>query len=424
MAALGGHDGVARRMAAACGGVHFAVLGGGGYLGRRLAISLLRNGAARVVLFDRRLPDEARRLADASERVVLREGDVRDPGAVEEAVRGSSAVFHLASYGMSGAESAAGGALLTEDINVGGTRTVVRACLEEGVNALVYTSTVNVVFGGAFPQAIRGGRERDLPYLDPRRHCDAYSRTKAEAERIVLAAAAARPSSVLLTAALRAAGIFGEREERHLPRILGYVERGLFAFSVGARENETDFVYVDNLVDAHVLAAGRLLASDPAVGGEAFFVTNGEPSNNFEFFRPLLEGLGYPFPRWRLPYAPVFFAAWLIELAHAALPVFRPLLTRAEVNKTGVQHTFSIEKAERLLGYRPRVSVAEGWRRVLDALLAEGHHRTAVEERRRRQRDTPEWRAGRRRQFGVVAVLSFSLLALSLLWGMVKRGFG
>ncbi len=98
---------------------------------------------------------------------------------------------------------------------------LIAACVEAGVECLVYTSTYNVVFGG---QEIRNG-DSSLPYLPMDCHVDHYSRTKSIAEQEVLKASGTRLSGrgserTLKTCALRCAGIYGEGEQRHLPRIV------------------------------------------------------------------------------------------------------------------------------------------------------------------------------------------------------------
>lgn len=96
---------------------------------------------------------------------------------------------------------------------------------------------------------------------------------------------------------------------------------------------------VDNLVRAHILAAEALgPGRQHAAAGQAYFISDGQPVQNFEFFRPLVEGLGYRLPTLRLPVGLVYWVAFLIEMLHAALwrlHNFQPLLTRAEVLKTG-----------------------------------------------------------------------------------------
>ncbi|KAM9764590.1 short-chain dehydrogenase/reductase family 42E member 1 [Menidia menidia] len=326
------------------------ITGGCGYFGYRLASALHKKGA-KVILFDTAPPRQ-----EGPEDIVFVRGDIRDYAQVEGAVSaGVDCVFHIASYGMSGREQL--DRQLIEAVNVQGTQNILKACVEHGVSRLVYTSTFNVVFGG---QVIENGDE-SLPYLPLHLHPDHYSRTKSLAEMAVLEAdgTALRGSSgALRTCALRPAGIYGPGEQRHLPRIVGYIESGIFRFVYGDPKSLVEFVHVDNLVTAHLLAAEALTPEKRhRSAGQAYFISDGRPVNNFEFFRPLVEGLGYRFPKLRLPISLIYFFAFLTEMIHHLVGPFynfQPLLTRTEVYKTGVTHYFSMEKARAELGYEPQ----------------------------------------------------------------------
>ncbi|XP_053172809.1 short-chain dehydrogenase/reductase family 42E member 1 [Scomber japonicus] len=327
----------------------FLITGGCGYFGYRLACSLHKKGA-KIILFDKVPPYQA-----MPKDMEFVQGDIRDHAQVEKAVTDVDCVFHLASYGMSGREQL--NRDLIEAVNIQGTQNILKACVEHGVSRLVYTSTFNVVFGG---QVIENGDE-SLPYLPLHLHPDHYSRTKSLAEMAVLKASGTAlqdGSGVLRTCALRPAGIYGPGEQRHLPRIVGYIEKGIFRFVYGEPSNLVEFVHVDNLVSAHELAADALTAEKQhCSAGQAYFISDGQPVNNFEFFRPLVEGLGYPFPKLRLPISLIYFFAFLTEMFHhliGPLYNFQPLLTRTEVYKTGVTHYFSMAKAKAELGYDPQ----------------------------------------------------------------------
>lgn len=303
-----------------------------------------------VILFD-----IAKAAQEMPEGIKFVQGDVCRASDVEEALHGVTCVFHVASYGMSGREQL--NRKRIEDVNVRGTENVIDACRKAGVSRLVYTSTYNVVFGG---QVIENGDE-SLPYLPLHLHPDHYSRTKAVAEMKVLEANGTDlggGKGVLRSCALRPAGIYGPGEQRHLPRIVHYIEQGWFKFVYGDPGSLVDFVHVDNLVEAHILAAEALGgAKGHQAGGQTYFLSDGRPVNNFEFFCPLVEGLGYTFPTLRLPLSVVYFFAFLTEMVHFAVGRvynFQPLLTRTEVYKTSVTHYFSLEKAKRELGYEPK----------------------------------------------------------------------
>ncbi|XP_036998347.2 short-chain dehydrogenase/reductase family 42E member 1 [Artibeus jamaicensis] len=324
------------------------ITGGGGYFGFRLGCALNQKGV-HVILFDISTPAQT-----IPEGIKFIHGDIRHLSDIERAFQNVdvTCVFHIASYGMSGREQL--NQNLIEEVNVGGTDNILQACRQRGVPRLVYTSTFNVVFGG---QVIRNGDE-SLPYLPLHLHPDHYSRTKSIAEKKVLEAngISLENNGVLRTCALRPAGIYGPGEQRHLPRIVSYIERGLFKFVYGDPKSLVEFVHVDNLVQAHILAAEALKADKGYIAsGQPYFISDGRPVNNFEFFRPLVEGLGYPFPSIRLPLTIIYYFAFLTEMAHFILGQlynFQPFLTRTEVYKTGVTHYFSLEKAKKELGYK------------------------------------------------------------------------
>uniref|UniRef100_A0A087YAV1 Short chain dehydrogenase/reductase family 42E, member 1 n=1 Tax=Poecilia formosa TaxID=48698 RepID=A0A087YAV1_POEFO len=290
----------------------FLLTGGCGYFGFRLACALHKRGA-RITLFDTVPPCQ-----ELPEDMMFMQGDIREYAQVEKAVFGVDCVFHIASYGMSGREQL--NRHLIEAVNVQGTKNILRACVENGV-----------------------------------------SRTKSLAEMAVLQANGAAlfgSPGVLRTCALRPAGIYGPGEQRHLPRIVSYIERGIFRFVYGSPSSLVEFVHVDNLVSAHMLAAEALTSEKQhRSAGQAYFISDGRPVNNFEFFRPLVEGLGYPFPKLRFPISLIYLFAFLTELIHHLIGPFynfQPLLTRTEVYKTGVTHYFSMAKAKAELGYEPQ----------------------------------------------------------------------
>ncbi|XP_002761254.3 short-chain dehydrogenase/reductase family 42E member 1 [Callithrix jacchus] len=347
------------------------ITGGGGYFGFRLGCALNQKGV-HVILFDINSPAQT-----VPEGIKFIQGDIRHVSDVEKAFQDAdvTCVFHIASYGMSGWEQLSRNPI--EEVNIGGTDNILQACQRRMVPRLVYTSTFNVIFGG---QVIRNGDE-SLPYLPLHLHPDHYSRTKSIAEKKVLEANGTPLNGggdVLRTCALRPAGIYGPGEQRHLPRIVSYIEKGLFKFVYGDPGSLVEFVHVDNLVQAHILALEALRADKGHIAsGQSYFISDGRPVNNFEFFRPLVEGLGYTFPSTRLPLTLVYCFAFLTEMVHfilGRLYNFQPFLTRTEVYKTGVTHYFSLEKAKKELGYKAQPFDLQ---EVVEWFKAHGHGRSS-----------------------------------------------
>lgn len=324
------------------------VTGGGGYVGCRLAKALIEKGH-HVVLFDVKTPE------NIPEGASFIQGDIRDYDSVHGAFSQADCVYHLASYGMSGREQL--NKKLIKEVNIGGTKNVIKACCAHSIDRLVYTSTFNVIFGG---QTIENGDE-SLPYLPLEKHPDQYSLTKSIAEMTILEANGAKldNGNTLKTCALRLAGVYGPGEQRHLPRIVGLIKQGLFCMVYGDPDSLVEFLHIDNLVQAHVKGAEALTPEQKSVAaGQPYFISDCKPVNNFEFFRPLVEGLGYKFPTLRLPVGLIYYIACLIELIHGVIGRvynFQPLLTCTEVYKTGVTHYFSNDKAKKDMGYSPTV---------------------------------------------------------------------
>jgi nucleoside-diphosphate-sugar epimerase len=383
------------------------ITGGTGFVGVTLAQALLPS-QFHIVLLDCTLA--GRQLPDG---VTFAHVDLSNPTceqALEIAFRGADVVFHIASYGMSGAAQLDNKRV--NAINVEGTKRVLRAAVLASVPKLVYTSTYNVVFGG---QSISAGNE-SLPYFPLWRHKDEYSRSKARAESAVLAAnGTVLPDNkgVLRTCALRPAAIWGPGESRHQPRVVADAHRGVLCFVFGRADALMDFVHVRNLVKAQILAA-EALDGEMVAAGQAYFVNDGEDKacNTFTFFGGLLEGLGYRMPTLRLPLWFVYYVAFMMEILHilfARLLPFEPPLTRAECLKAGVNHWFVIEKARRDLGYKPEeYSIDE----VVQWFKARGLHagstfnaQCAIGEQRRRGVPTSLYTAWVVVAVGLVAIV-------------------
>lgn len=333
------------------------ITGGAGFFGQTLALDLIRRTCGKyrydVELLDVCLPESSPECLKEVHLV-----DVRDEVRLTELFQGAFAVFHVASYGMSGSSQLQGEKV--RSINVDGTKSVVSACIVAGVERLIITSTYNVVFGG---QDIDGGDER-MPYFNMMHHVDEYSRSKTEAEMITLEAngtplkhyagmGQGNKRKFLNTCALRPAAIWGKGESRHMRRVYEYLMKGLFFFRFGSSTARMDFVHVKNLSNAHILAMERLVSSK--VAGRAYFISDGEHAriHNFDFFSQLAIGLGHGEPWLWLPLRIVYGFAWMSEMLWHWFNI-EPLLTRAEVLKAGVNHWFCIDRARNDLGYAPK----------------------------------------------------------------------
>jgi len=199
-----------------------------------------------------------------------------------------------------------------------------------------------------------------LPYAH--RFKSVYAETKVAAEKLVLAA---NERTGLRTCAIRPDGIYGAEPNEMIDRFVDQLAAGNLVARIGPLSALQDNSHVSNLVDGHLLAAQNLVENGVACG-QAYFISDDEPMNSFEFFRPLIEGLGHPFPQRELPVWLLKPLAHAWQAAHFVLGVPAPFLTPHELDKVTVTHYASIEKARNELGYVPKKSVAEAMRECLE----------------------------------------------------------
>lgn len=322
------------------------VTGGGGFLGSRLVMALRERGHEVRVLARGSYPE-----LEALGAETIR-GDIRDGEAVRRACEGVEVVFHTAAKA-----GGWGDPREYESINVDGTCRVIEACRSAGVPHLVYTSTPSVVHAGG---AIEGADE-SIPYAT--RFTAPYPRTKAEAERRVRAAS----DATLQTVSLRPHFIWGPGDRHLLPRLVARSRSGRMR-RVGFGNPLVDTIYVDNCVDAHLLAAERLREGAP-IGGRVYFVSDGEPIGVWTMANRMLEAAGEPPIRRAVPAWLAWTAGAILEAAHALVGSEKePLMTRFGASELAHAQWFDISAARRDLGYEPRVSREEGLRRLAASL--------------------------------------------------------
>jgi sterol-4alpha-carboxylate 3-dehydrogenase (decarboxylating) len=328
------------------------VTGAAGFVGRHLAQRLVRDGRE-VVVSDLRDPGiPGARFAAC---------DVTDRAACDALAARTDVVFHVASM----VQTRRNGAAPVWAVNHGGTRNLLEASRAAGVRRFVYVSSASVVYQG---KDIENGDE-SLPYSAVSQA--PYADSKIAAEKDALAA---NQADGLRTCAVRPHVVFGPRDGRFLPAILRRAKSGSLRLGVGRDRRLSDFTYIDNLVDALVLA-DRRLAEDATLGGRAWFVTNGEPMSFWDFVDRVLVAIGQPPTKGRIPFGMAYAAAALAEGAKALLGTDggpEDGFTRFAVRYMCTHHYFSIERARRDLGYTPAVNIDEGIARTVEQLRAEG----------------------------------------------------
>jgi UDP-glucose 4-epimerase len=299
------------------------VTGGAGFIGSNIVDALVRRGD-RVRILDDFSTGRRENLAGQGGVEVV-EGDLRDAKAVERAVAGVDGVFHEAA--LRSVPRSVDDPLSSNEVNITGTLVLLLACRRAGVKRVVYASSSSVY-----------GDDPTLPKVEtlPTAPISPYAVSKLAAEHYCQTFA--RLYGVE-TVSLRYFNVFGPRQNPEskysavIPRFLAQALAGEPLEVHGDGEQSRDFTYIDNVVQANLLAMER-----PGVSGEAFNVACGTRHSLLAIAEAIGAFLGRPLQR-----------------AHVA--------PRAG----DVRHTQAdIGKAERLLGYRPAVDFATGMRRTCE----------------------------------------------------------
>ena len=179
---------------------------------------------------------------------------------------------------------------------------VIACCRALSVGRLVYTSTGDVIFNGD-PKV---GVDEMEPYAPLPSIYNYYISSKATAEQLVLAA----DSDELSTAALRPGHIYGPGDAM-IAIIIEMRKSGDLPTRVGQGTN--DYIYVDNLVDAHLEAAASLLEPGSPTKGQAYFICD-YAASVWEHMEPFLSAAGLTVPGPTIPLVVVQTIAAVVEL--------------------------------------------------------------------------------------------------------------
>lgn len=314
---------------------HAFVTGGSGFVGRNLIAALRERGIEVTALARSEASAEQVRALGAD--AVF--GDLDDTERLAGEMRGCDWVFHTAAMVAEWGDPAS-----YEQVNVDGTRHVAEATHRAGVARLVHVSTEAVYADG--------GHLADLDETRPRpaKPLPRYPRTKARAEAVIEAA----NKDSLTTVIVRPTAVWGAGDTSVLPKFAEAVANGRFMWIGGGRHPRAT-THVRNLCE------GLLLAAEHGRGGEAYFVTDGEPAMYRDFLTAELASVGVTPPARSVPYPLAKAAANICDAIWNTLPLRGPPpVSRLVVALFGSPVTISDAKARRELGYGGHVSREQG----------------------------------------------------------------
>lgn len=321
------------------------VTGGTGFTGKALVKRLLDDGH-QVVAMDYKEGVKTQELRAWGAEVVI--GTVTDRDCVKRCLEGVDVVHHLAAAfrEMTVPEK------YYWDVNVGGTRIMLEEAFARKVKKFVNCSTCGV-HGNV---RVQPGTEES-----PIEPADYYQKTKYEAEPIVLEyVKKGMPCTII-----RPAAIYGPGDPERFHMIFKRVATGTFPM-FGNGKTIYHPAYIDNLVDAFVLA------QDPAKGnGEAYLIADEHYVEIEDLVKRIARVMGVNVRIPHYPIWPVIIVGHIVEKACKPFGIAPPIFPR-RVDWYRMNRAFSIEKAKRDLGYKPRVGLDEGLRKTYEWYKQQG----------------------------------------------------
>ncbi|OVE80426.1 hypothetical protein BVY01_00345 [bacterium I07] len=318
------------------------ITGGTGFIGSHLVRANLAAGNRVRILA---LPDDPSAQIHRDLGCEIHSGDIRNFEDIERATSDIEIVFHLAAVVSDWAPRK-----LFHDVNITGMKNICRACLHNSTGRLIEVST-NDVFG--LRENVIIDETFNFEYWG-----EPYADTKLEAARIVFEySKMGLPISMVYPC-----WVYGPGDLTFVPLVADAIRKQDLIFW---RKDVIIWpTYIDNVIDLLMVTAEH-----PAAVGEGFLVHDGVSDTFQHFSKKISESIGEQSPRLHIPYWSAYTAAWLMEFKGKMLNRHkRPLLTRYTVKNLGSRLQFSIQKAEKLLGWTPIIDYQTGFERTMSWL--------------------------------------------------------
>ena len=297
-------------------GAKILVTGGAGFIGSHIVDRLSPNN--KVIVFDNLSSGSLSNLEKSKERITFVKGDIRDKALLKDIVAEIEFVFHLAAN--VGNIRSIEDPYFDMDVNIRGMINILEACLNSNIKRLVYSSS-SAIFGEAKYLPI----DEDHP-INPE---SPYGVSKLAAEKYCFAY---HKIHDVPTTALRYFNVYGPRQESSeyanvIPIFLGRIKEGKPLTIFGDGKQTRDFIFVEDVVTANILAA-----TQSAAIGQIFNISTGKRSDIIE----------------------------LVSVINQITARENPVI-HADARAGEVRHSQAdIEKAQKMLGYVPQADFKEG----------------------------------------------------------------
>lgn len=301
------------------------VTGGSGLIGSHTVDRLIDEDVDRIIVFDKVINERNLENAKKSKKVKILQGDIFNPMDVNKATEGVDYVYHFAGMLLLSSAKDPRGCLRD---NINGMFNLLEILIERKIKKLIYSSSISI-YGSSKKKVLM---KEDYPFNNR----TMYGASKIVGEQFCRVFHDMEGLNYL---ALRYSSVYGPRQhyEGLYPRLimesLDRIEKGLSPQIQGKGDEVQDFIYVGDVVEANLLA----LKSD--VNDEAINIASGKPSTVRELIQTLVDLTN---PKLGIEYLP---ASGKISVPY---------------------RWFSIEKAKKLLKFRPETDLKTGLRELIE----------------------------------------------------------
>lgn len=279
--------------------------------------------------------------------IEIMQGDITDTEAVIKAVANCQFVFHLAAkLHLNSPDETMRQAY--HQVNVDGTRNVVKAAQRAFVERVIIFSSISV-YGSS------GGNEI-LDESSPLNGNTLYAQTKIEAEQIALSAENNHGQPLCII--LRLAAVYGPRMKGNYVKLFKAIKKGMF-LQIGDGSNRRTIIY-----DEDVALAALCAINSPQAWGEIFNITDGETHRFDTILASMHKALGKTPRKIHLPIAPIKLG--LIGIDKLAQLVWKkPAVGSNLLEKLLEDVAVSGKKAKTRLNFTPQVGLEAGWEKIV-----------------------------------------------------------
>jgi nucleoside-diphosphate-sugar epimerase len=310
----------------------YLVTGGAGFIGSHIVEELVRQ-KKRVRVLDNFSSGKRENLAPFVNKIEVFEGDIRDFWTVIQAVKGVNYILHQAA--LPSIKRSVNNPLTSNEVNINGTLNLLEAARQEKVKCFVYASSSSVY--GDLPELPKREDRRAQP-LSP------YAIAKLAGEEYCLVF---NRIFGLPTVCLRYFNVFGPRQDPSsqysavIPKFISALLEKESPVIFGDGEQSRDFTFVENVVEANLLACIK-----PKAVGEVINIACNQS----------------------------YTVNQLLEVLKQIIPVnLRPIYLKSEPGD--IKHSLAdITKAEKLLDYRVKIPFPEGLRKTVECFKHETHN--------------------------------------------------